>query len=163
MHLPASKSLSNRALILNALAGGAWRIENLSDADDTRVLQQALMQGEGIVDIGAAGTAMRFLTAYFALQDGTRILTGTERMKQRPIGILVEALRKLGADITVDKNTIAVKGSFNNRLHGAKVSSHGDHRLALALKVAQLIADGPVEIDDTQCISKSWPDFNLEV
>ena len=114
MHLPASKSLSNRALILNALAGGAWRIENLSDADDTRVLQQALMQGEGIVDIGAAGTAMRFLTAYFALQDGTHILTGTERMKQRPIGILVEALRKLGADIEYVEN----EGFPPLRIHG---------------------------------------------
>ncbi|MBQ7222036.1 MAG: 3-phosphoshikimate 1-carboxyvinyltransferase, partial [Bacteroidales bacterium] len=98
--------------------------------------------------------------------EGTSKINAIERLKNKEsnrAATFVEELRKLGADITVDKNTIAVKGSFNNRLHGAKVSSHGDHRLALALKVAQLIADGPVEIDDTQCISKSWPDFNLEV
>lgn len=123
MHLPASKSLSNRALILNALAGGAWRIENLSDADDTRVLQQALTSDCGTIDIGAAGTAMRFLTAYFSLLPGTHILTGTERMKQRPIGILVDALRKLGADIEyVEKEGFPPLRIRGNHLHGTTLS-----------------------------------------
>ena len=123
MHLPASKSLSNRALILNALAGGAWRIENLSDADDTKVLQQALTSDSETIDIGAAGTAMRFLTAYFSLQPGTHILTGTERMKQRPIGILVDALRSLGADIEyVEKEGFPPLRIRGRRLHGTTLS-----------------------------------------
>lgn len=67
--LPASKSVSNRALVLSALAGGGLP-ENLSDSDDTRVLVDALAQTGGLVDVGHAGTAMRFLTAYFALRGG---------------------------------------------------------------------------------------------
>ena len=97
--LPASKSMSNRALILCALSGGEWP-GNLSDSDDTRVLQEALSTSGNLVNVGHAGTAMRFLTAYFALKGGIRELTGSERMKQRPIQGLVDALRELGADIT---------------------------------------------------------------
>lgn len=96
--LPASKSLSARALIVSALAGSG-RVENLSDCDDTRVMRHALEEDPTEVDIMAAGTAMRFLTAYYAATEGHHILTGTARMKQRPIGILVEALRSLGAHI----------------------------------------------------------------
>lgn len=97
--LPASKSISNRALILHALCGGQTRPENLSDCDDTRVIIQALENDPETVDIMAAGTAMRFLTAYYSLVPGTHVLTGTARMKQRPIRILVNALRTLGARI----------------------------------------------------------------
>ena len=97
--LPASKSISNRALVLKALAHGTHAIENLADCDDTMVIINAFDRSEEVVDIKAAGTAMRFLTAYYSTQPGTRIITGTERMKQRPIGILVNALRQLGADI----------------------------------------------------------------
>lgn len=99
VRLPASKSLSARALIAGALAGGS-RLSGLSDCDDTRVLRRALEEPGEVVDIMAAGTAMRFATAYFATRQGERrVLTGTERMQHRPIGILVEALRGLGADI----------------------------------------------------------------
>jgi 3-phosphoshikimate 1-carboxyvinyltransferase len=98
--LPGSKSIAARALILSALSGGR-QVLNLSDCDDTQALLKALTHDTEIVDIGAAGTAMRFLTAYFATQSGTpHLLTGTERMQQRPISILVEALQTLGADIT---------------------------------------------------------------
>ena len=98
--LPGSKSIAARALILSALSGGR-QVLNLSDCDDTQALLKALTHDTEIVDIGAAGTAMRFLTAYFATQSGTQhLLTGTERMQQRPISILVEALQTLGADIT---------------------------------------------------------------
>ena len=98
--LPASKSISNRALILHALAGGTHMPQNLSDCDDTRVMTAALAHRPPVVDIMAAGTAMRFLTAYFSTCDGEEhIMTGTERMRHRPIGILVDALRQLGADI----------------------------------------------------------------
>ena len=98
--MPSSKSICNRALILHALANGSSPIGNLSDCDDTRVMIEAMAHRKRTIDIMAAGTAMRFLTAFFAIQpDEEHILTGTERMQQRPIRILVEALRTLGADI----------------------------------------------------------------
>ena len=97
--LPASKSISNRALVLHALADGTHVPRNLSDCDDTRVTIKALEGCPELVDIGAAGTAMRFLTAYFSVTPGTRVITGTRRMQQRPIRILVDALRVLGAQI----------------------------------------------------------------
>lgn len=99
IQLPSSKSISNRALIINALANGTHHPENLSDCDDTRVMIRALNDDKETIDIMAAGTAMRFLTAYLSVTPGTRIITGTERMQQRPIQVLVNALRELGADI----------------------------------------------------------------
>ncbi len=104
--LPSSKSLSNRALVIGALACGRTDIRHLSTADDTRVLTAALQAAPGTelrpatVDIGAAGTAMRFCTAYFATRPGFRLLTGSPRMQRRPIGLLVDALRSLGAELT---------------------------------------------------------------
>ena len=97
--LPASKSISNRALIIYALSGGKNMPSNLSDCDDTEVIINALRNMPEKIDIKAAGTAMRFMTAYLSVMEGTHILTGTERMKHRPISILVDALRKLGANI----------------------------------------------------------------
>lgn len=98
--ITGSKSESNRLLILKALYGGL-QIENLSNSDDSQVMQRALATKEKVVDVHHAGTAMRFLTAYFSIQKGREtVLTGSKRMKERPIGILVEALRNLGADIT---------------------------------------------------------------
>ena len=97
--LPASKSISNRALIIHALSGGCLKLENLSDCDDTKVIIRALEYMPEVIDVKAAGTAMRFLTAYLSVTDGEHTITGTERMKHRPIGVLVEALRYMGADI----------------------------------------------------------------
>ena len=99
IQLPSSKSISNRALIINALGNGTHHPKNLSDCDDTRVMIRALNDDKETIDIMAAGTAMRFLTAYLSVTPGTRIITGTERMQQRPIQVLVNALRELGADI----------------------------------------------------------------
>lgn len=98
--LPASKSISNRALIIHALSGGSILPENLSNCDDTEVIIAALKNNPYEINIKAAGTAMRFMTAYLAVKEGEEhILTGTERMQHRPISVLVEALRFLGADI----------------------------------------------------------------
>ncbi len=97
--VPGSKSESNRLLVLQALYP-AIQIANLSTSDDTVVLQNALSKASGVIDIGHAGTAMRFLAAYFAAIPGDEvILTGSQRMRERPIGILVEGLRKLGAKL----------------------------------------------------------------
>lgn len=113
--LPASKSISNRALILKALSNSSFPIENLSDCDDTNVMLEVFKAKSNIFDIGAAGTSMRFLTAYFSMKPGEWIITGSERMQQRPINILVEALNTLGADIEYLKNQgfppLKIKGS----------------------------------------------------
>ncbi len=102
--LPASKSISNRVLIINALSANTQLPLNLSDCDDTEVMVRALGSTADVIDIKAAGTAMRFLTAMLAATPaphptGIRLLTGTDRMKHRPIKVLVDALRHLGADI----------------------------------------------------------------
>ena len=97
--LPASKSISNRAIILNALSYSPELPHNLSDCDDTRVMLNAFNSDSSVFDIGAAGTSMRFLTAYLSKIAGIWEITGSERMKNRPIGILVNALRELGANI----------------------------------------------------------------
>ena len=99
IQLPASKSISNRALIIHALSNGDMLPQNLSVCDDTEVIVNALMYNPYTIDIKAAGTAMRFMTAYLAVTHGEHVITGTERMKKRPIGILVDALRYIGADI----------------------------------------------------------------
>lgn len=103
--LPSSKSISNRALIIYALSGGKILPEHLSNCDDTEVIVNALWNMPETIDIKAAGTAMRFLTAYLAVTPGSHTITGTERMKHRPIDILVNALRRLGADIEYVENT----------------------------------------------------------
>lgn len=98
-HLPASKSISNRVLILDALSGNKSTLHNLSDANDTQLMLKLVRSADRIIDVEDAGTTMRFLTAYFSITNQKKILTGTARMKERPIGILVEALRSLGAEI----------------------------------------------------------------
>ena len=101
--ISGSKSESNRLLILQQLFANL-RLENVSDSDDSKHLSSALSSNDTLVDIGHAGTAMRFLTAYFAVREGREtILTGSGRMQNRPIKILVEALRSLGADIAYEK------------------------------------------------------------
>ncbi|KGO94196.1 3-phosphoshikimate 1-carboxyvinyltransferase [Flavobacterium subsaxonicum] len=102
--ITGSKSETNRLLLLQALYPGIT-INNISESDDSTVMQQALAGSEAIVDIHHAGTAMRFLTAYFALQEGKEVvLTGSQRMKERPIAVLVDALRSLGAQIEYTEN-----------------------------------------------------------
>jgi len=100
--LPASKSISNRILILKALSNNKNPVENLSDSEDTQVLKKALFSiqtGNTVFDVGAAGTSMRFLTAFLAQTEGIWTITGSERMKNRPIKILVDSLREIGGKI----------------------------------------------------------------
>lgn len=102
LQITGSKSETNRLLILQALYPNI-RIENVSNSDDSELMQKALHSDELIVDIHHAGTAMRFLTAYFAVKNGREtVLTGSKRMKERPIKILVEALQQLGCEISYE-------------------------------------------------------------
>ena len=127
IQLPASKSISNRALIINALGKGNYPLSNLSDCDDTQVMVKALTERGETIDIIAAGTAMRFLTAYLSTTPGEHILTGTARMQQRPIRLLVDALRTLGADITYTANEgfppLLIKG---RKLQGSEITLPGN-------------------------------------
>lgn len=123
IQITGSKSESNRSLLLQAIYPNI-AIENLSNSDDAEVMQKGLKIKKGIVDIHHAGTAMRFLTGYFSSQEGKEVeLTGSQRMTERPVKVLVEALRRLGADIEYVKNEgyppIHVKGK---KLTQSKVS-----------------------------------------
>ncbi|WP_375578596.1 3-phosphoshikimate 1-carboxyvinyltransferase [Marivirga tractuosa] len=105
INLPSSKSESNRLLIMNALSGEKITIENLSSARDTQTLIRLLKNEKDLntFDVLDAGTAMRFLTAYFAVSTKKEVvITGTERMQKRPIGILVNALKSIGAEISYE-------------------------------------------------------------
>ena len=104
IQITGSKSESNRLLLLQALYPQI-QIENLSNSDDSVLMQKALASNETLIDIHHAGTAMRFLTAYFSIQNKREVtITGSSRMKERPLKILVEALKSLGADITYLEN-----------------------------------------------------------
>ena len=103
LNITGSKSETNRLLLLQAFYPGLT-IENRSNSDDSVVMNHALISDSNLIDIHHAGTAMRFLTAFFATQEGRQIvLTGSSRMQERPIGVLVDALRRLGAQITYEK------------------------------------------------------------
>jgi 3-phosphoshikimate 1-carboxyvinyltransferase len=163
VQLTGSKSECNRALIIEALSKGKVKVENISDAADTVTLagilkskiksqKSKVLAGDkseiensiSEINIGPAGTAMRFLTAYFTLQDDEVILTGSERMKQRPIGILVDALRKLGADIEYEENDgfppLRIKGGFEQLTNTISIKGNisSQYITALLLIASQL-------------------------
>lgn len=104
IQITGSKSESNRMLLLRALFPQIT-LDNLSNSDDTVAMKSGLESDKNMVDIGHAGTSMRFLSAYYStLENQEKILTGSSRMQERPIGVLVDALRQLGADISYLKN-----------------------------------------------------------
>ena len=148
--LPASKSVSNRALLLQALCPvKRYAIENLAVCDDTdHMLQgvEAKRAGASLIDIGATGTAMRFLTAYLAITEGETVITGSERMQQRPIGVLVEALRTLGADITyINKEGYPPLRICGKRLQGGELEVEAgvsSQYISALLMVAPCLVEG---------------------
>lgn len=187
IQLTGSKSECNRALVIEALSGGKVKVENISDAADTVTLSAALKSeslavrksesdnsGPGLktqdlrlVNIGPAGTAMRFLTAYFTLlQDSEVILTGSERMKERPIGILVNALREIGADIEYAENDgfppLRIKGGFEQKTD--TISIKGDissqYITALLLIASQLPLGLTLQIEG-ELTSKPYVEMTL--
>ena len=120
--LPPSKSISNRALIIQALCQSKPKLLNLSQSSDTQSLIKALQANSKTIDIGDAGTSMRFLTAYLSQQKGSYILTGSDRMKERPIGHLVEALNSIGADINyLEKDGFPPLAINGKAVEGGKV------------------------------------------
>ena len=123
VNLPASKSISNRLLIIRELCETKFEIDNLSDSEDTQMLLKSLQNNSSTKNVGAAGTSFRFLTALLSITNGSWFLTGTKRMKERPIKPLVDALQKMGGDITYPEKTgfppIEIRG---NKLKGGKIS-----------------------------------------
>ncbi|MBE8715377.1 3-phosphoshikimate 1-carboxyvinyltransferase [Sphingobacterium hungaricum] len=153
VQLTGSKSESNRALIIRALSKGKVSIENLSDADDTVILQNALQiahqagESEKIINIGPAGTAMRFLTSYLNLVEGKFVLTGTDRMKQRPIGILVDALKNLGTTISYQEKEgfppIQITGGFKQKANSTTIKGDvSSQYISSLLLIASALKDG---------------------
>lgn len=167
IQLPSSKSISNRALIINALADNAQMPDNLSDCDDTRVMIQALQNEGEVIDIMAAGTAMRFLTAYLSVTPGTCIITGTERMRQRPIQILVDALRGLGADITYVEN----EGYPPLRITGKELTGDSIHLkgnvssqyISALLMIAPILKNGLHIFLTGEVISRPYINLTLQL
>lgn len=121
LSLPGSKSESNRALIIQGLSSEHISIENLSDADDTIIIKNALDGNDMLIDCKHSGAALRFLCAYFSIQQGREvILTGSQRLKERPLKILVDALKELGAHIEyLEKN-----GYAPVKIKGKELVSH---------------------------------------
>ena len=146
INLPASKSISNRALILNALSYSNKEIKNLSDCDDTRVMLQALNSNSATFNIGAAGTAMRFLTAFLAKIGGEWTITGSERMKNRPVRLLVEALNSLGAKISyIEKTGFPPLKITGMALVGGEIEMEGNvssQYISALLMIAPTMRDG---------------------
>ncbi|MDO4160754.1 MAG: 3-phosphoshikimate 1-carboxyvinyltransferase [Prevotellaceae bacterium] len=172
INLPASKSISNRALIIHALAMGDnidcsedTLPENLSDCDDTDVIIRALKDMPETIDIKAAGTAMRFMTAYLSVTQGEHTLTGTERMKHRPISILVDALRRLGADISYEGEEgfppLRIKGGG---LQGGYIDIPGNvssQYISALLMIGPMLAEGLTLRLTGEIISRPYIDLTL--
>ena len=192
--LPASKSISNRALVINALSGKGMTPENLSDCDDTFVMVRGLgkleMKNEKlknsnkalntqdsaspangelpVIDIMAAGTAMRFLTAYLSVTEGgTRIITGTERMRHRPISVLVDALRQLGAEIAYTENEgfppLRITG---RKLEGGEISLPGNvssQYVSALLMIGPMLSKGLTLKLTGEIVSRPYIDMTLGI
>ncbi|MFV0390361.1 MAG: 3-phosphoshikimate 1-carboxyvinyltransferase [Paludibacteraceae bacterium] len=144
--LPASKSISNRVLILNALSYSPYDIQNLSDCDDTRVMVKSFESNSTHFDVGAAGTSMRFLTAFLAKTLGEWTITGSERMKNRPIKILVEALNTLGGKVEyLEKVGFPPLKIYGSAIIGGAIDLNGDissQYISALMMIAPSMLDG---------------------
>jgi len=165
--LPASKSIANRALIIHALSYSPYSIENLSDSDDTRVMQQVFNSNTNHFDIGHAGTAMRFLTAFLSQIVGEWTITGSDRMKQRPIGILVDALNKLGAKIEyLENDGFPPLKIFGSHLKGCVLELDGSvssQYISALLMIAPIIEDGLTLRLKNKITSRSYIEMTLKL
>ena len=165
--LPASKSISNRLLIIKALANQAFQISNLSNSDDTKVMLDAFDGNNEVIDIGHAGTAMRFLTAYYAAIGQKKIITGSERMKHRPIRELVDGLNQIGAEITyLEKEGFPPLQTSGNPLQGNKISINGSissQFITALLLIAPILPQGLTINITGRLISSSYVSLTLQL
>jgi 3-phosphoshikimate 1-carboxyvinyltransferase len=185
IQLTGSKSECNRALIISALSTKLVKVENLSNAADTVTLNGILNKlgiesteqgGESklqtnnseLVDVGPAGTAMRFLSAYLSAKNGNFLLTGTERMKQRPIGILAEALKTLGADISYAENEgfppLNIVGPLNQKTEKVKIKGDvSSQYISALLMIAPVLPQGLTLEIEGELTSKPYVDMTLDM
>jgi len=167
IRLPASKSISNRALIINALSYSPYPVKNLSDSDDTQVMEKIFSSNTNYFDIGHAGTAMRFLTAFLSMIVGEWTLTGSARMKERPIGILVDALNKLGAKIEYLENEgFPPLKIFGSHLKGGIIELDGSvssQYISALLMIAPSIEDGLTLRLKNKIMSRSYIELTLKL
>lgn len=165
--MPLSKSVSNRQLIISALTPGGSTIDELAQCSDTEVMAAALQSDQNIIDCRDAGTAMRFLTAYFAVRPNRTVtLTGTDRMLQRPIGPLVDALRRCGAEISYDRQEgfppITISG---RQLSGGQLeidSTISSQFISALLLIAPLMKGGLQLRLDGNSVSLPYIDLTLD-
>ncbi|NDG52149.1 MAG: 3-phosphoshikimate 1-carboxyvinyltransferase [Flavobacteriia bacterium] len=165
--LPPSKSISNRALIIQALCQSKPKLLNLSQSSDTQSLVQALQTTSKTIDIGDAGTSMRFITAYLSMQEGSYILTGSDRMKERPIGHLVEALNSIGADINyLEKDGFPPLAINGKAIEGGKVdisTSVSSQFVSALLLIAPTLKKGLLLSLKGELLSKPYIKMTLEI
>ena len=167
INLPTSKSISNRLLVIRALSRDGFPIERLSDSDDTLALQQGLQSASDCIDVGHAGTSMRFITAYFAATAQAKTITGSERMKNRPIGDLVDALNQLGADIIyLEKQGYPPIRTSSKPLLGNSIEINGDMSsqfISAMLLIAPTLPDGLTIRIKGKPVSASYIRMTLEL
>ena len=161
--LPKSKSITNRALVIAALCDGRPQVLQPACCDDTDVMVNALAQGGGDINVGAAGTAMRFLTAYFATRQGVNVtLDGDERMRQRPIGPLVDALRALGARIDyLGQDGFPPLAITGTEMHGGDISMPGgvsSQFISAVMMILPAIGGGSIRLTGDIV---SWPYIHM--
>ena len=178
IQLTGSKSECNRALIISALSKKLVKVENLSNAADTVTLDgilnslkdeaEAPAQDSQLVDVGPAGTAMRFLSAYLSAKNGNFLLTGTERMKQRPIGILTDALKKIGANISYAESDgfppLNISGPFDQKTSEVKIKGDvSSQYISALLMIAPILPQGLTLEIEGELTSKPYVDMTLDM
>ncbi|WP_320017732.1 3-phosphoshikimate 1-carboxyvinyltransferase [Labilibaculum manganireducens] len=165
--LPASKSISNRVQIINALSCNFEPIKNLSDCDDSKAMQSILNSNTNSFDVGHAGTTMRFLAAYLSKIVGEWTLTGSHRMKERPIGVLVDALNSIGAQITyLEKDGYPPLKIFGSNLTGEAVELKGNtssQYITALLLIAPTLEKGLRIKLSGKIVSRSYIEMTLNI
>ena len=165
VQLPASKSMSNRALILNALSLSHYPIRNLSDCEDTRVIIEAFNSDSNVFDVKGAGTAMRFLTAFLAGMEGEWIIKGSKRMHERPIHPLVETLIALGAEIDyLEKDGFPPLRIKGRKLRGGEIYLSGNissQFISALLMIAPLMEHGLIMHIEKKVVSRPYIDLTM--
>lgn len=158
--LPASKSISNRVLIVSALCDSSIPVHNLSDCDDTAVMLHVLNSDGSCFDVGHAGTAMRFLTAYLSRIAGKWEITGSARMKERPVAVLVDALNRLGARIEYKEKEgfppLIIRGAY---LQGGEIeipASVSSQYISALMMIAPYMEKGLILQLKGQVVSRAY-------